>query len=292
MKTLFFADRTLTTTRPAFVMGIVNVTPDSFYAPSRTESTVNGLDAALRLIDEGADILDIGGESTRPGAQYVTADEEIQRVVPLIQQLRARGAVIPISVDTRKSAVLRAALDAGADMLNDVSALEDDAALAPLCASTHIPVVLMHKAGVPRSMQHNPLTADCFERVNAYLTARAHYAETCGIAGDKIIVDPGIGFGKNTEANLSLVRQCGALCEGRYPVLMALSRKTLIGELLATASGGAVCAEERLYGTLCANLLSVLFGASIIRVHDVKAAVDTMTVLGKIGYTKAHECVQ
>ena len=274
MKTLSLADRALHTERAAFVMGIVNATPDSFWEPSR-----GGLDEALRLIDEGADLLDIGGESTRPGSGYVDEAEEIRRVVPLVAAIRAHSS-IALSVDTRKSAVMRAALDAGADILNDVSALEDDDRMAPLCAERGIPVILMHKRGVPATMQQETGYADAFAEVSAYLEQRAAFAEQAGIARERIIVDPGIGFGKDTAANVALIRACGALCGRRYPVLMALSRKTVIGELL----GGAPT-SERLYGTLTADVLSVLAGASIIRVHDVKAACDTMTVLGKIGYT-------
>ena len=276
MKTLSLAGRTVRTDRAAFVMGIVNATPDSFWEQSR-----GGLDAALRLIDEGADLLDIGGESTRPGSSYVDEAEEVRRVVPLVAAIR-RHSDIPISVDTRKSAVMRAALDAGADILNDVSALEDDAALAPLCAERGIPVILMHKRGIPTTMQADARYADAFGEVDAYLTRRAAAAERAGIAPGSIIVDPGIGFGKDTAANVTLIRRAGELCGGRYPVLMALSRKTVIGELTGADVAG------RLYGTLAADMIAVIGGASIIRVHDVKPAVDTMTVLGKIGYTGAQ----
>ena len=292
MKTLPLAHRTISTDRAAFVMGIVNATPDSFYAPSRTKD----VDAALRLIDEGADILDIGGESTRPGSAYVSEEEELRRVIPLIKEIRRANSAVAISVDTRKGNVMRAALEEGADILNDISALEDDASLFQLCAETQIPVILMHKAGVPQTMQAKPLSGDIFDEVNRYLLSRAELAEKAGIAAEKIIVDPGIGFGKTHEANKSLIARCGELCGGRYQVLMALSRKTVIGEMLAKkASPDApllpLPPEERLYGTLTADILSVLSGASIIRVHDVKPAADTMTVLAKMGYNSHRECV-
>lgn len=269
MRTLALAERELRTERPAFVMGIVNATPDSFWEHSR-----GGLDRALRLVDEGADMLDIGGESTRPGSRCVDETEELRRVVPLIAEIR-RHSAIPISVDTRKAAVLRAALDEGADILNDVSALTDDDALAPLCAKRGIPVILMHGYGSHAAMPTNGRSA--FAAVDAYLRRRVTFAENAGIARKKIILDPGIGFGKNDAANCTLIRRCGELCNGRYPVLMALSRKRVIGGL----TGAAI--EERLYGTLAADLLSVIAGASIIRVHDVKPAVDTLSVLAGIG---------
>lgn len=274
MKKFSLANRTISTERPAFVMGIVNATPDSFWEGSR-----GGIDQALRLIDEGADILDIGGESTRPGSSYVDEDEEIRRVVPLISEIRKLSS-IALSVDTRKSRVMQAALDAGADILNDVSALEDDELMAALCAKSKIPVILMHKRGVPLTMQQNGSYNDVLHEVSSYLQERAAFAEQAGIEPCKIIVDPGIGFGKNTDANVALIRHCGQLCEGRYPVLMALSRKTVIGEITGEAVSG------RLFGTLAANLISVIAGASMIRVHDVKPAVDSMAVLEKIGYTK------
>lgn len=266
------ADRVVTTDRPAFVMGIVNATPDSFFAESRGSA-----DRALRLIDEGADMLDIGGESTRPGADYVDADEEIRRIVPVLRAVR-RHSPIPVSVDTRKSVVLRAALDEGADMLNDVSALEDDAQSAAVAARAEIPVILMHKRGVPAIMQQNTAYGDVFAEVDAYLRGRVHYALGRGIADNKIIIDPGIGFGKDAGANGTLIRRCGQLCGGRYPVLMALSRKSVIGDLTGRA------AEGRLAGTLAANMLAVIAGASLLRVHDVKETVDALAVLGGIGY--------
>ncbi|MCR5724790.1 MAG: dihydropteroate synthase [Treponema sp.] len=281
MKKLVLADRTLQTDKAAFVMGIVNVTPDSFYAESRAGAGCRAIDYALRLIDEGADILDIGGESTRPGSDYVDAEEEIRRVVPLVQEIRKHNRTVAISVDTRKSAVMQAALDAGADILNDVSALEDDEALFPLCARSGIPVILMHKRGIPQNMQANTAYRDVFSEVDEYLAARAELAVSRGIAADKIIVDPGIGFGKDAAGNSTLILHCGELCKGRYPVLMALSRKTVIGALLQRGSS-PVPPEERLFGTVAADILAVQGGASLIRVHDVKPAVDTMTLLEKI----------
>lgn len=274
MKELSLRSRKIATRLPAFVMGIVNATPDSFFGGSR-----GGCERALRLIDEGADIIDIGGESTRPGSRYVPAEEEIRRVVPVIEEIRKKSDV-PISVDTRKCAVMRAAFAAGADILNDVSALEDDEALAPFCADTAIPVVLMHKRGTPDQMQKNTEYGDVFRDVDSYLRSRAEYAVAAGIRPEKIWVDPGIGFGKNMKDNCELMRTCGMLCGGMFPVLMALSRKSCIGEVLDEPVG------SRLVGTVSADILSVMHGASIIRVHDVKEAVESMKILNAVEFAQ------
>ena len=267
MKILNLKNRTVTTNLPAFVMGIVNATPDSFFDKSR-----GGVDDALRLIEDGAEILDIGGESTRPGSEYVRADEEIRRVLPVIEGVR-KVSDIPISVDTRKFEVMKAAFEAGADILNDISALEDDERLAPFCAETKIPVILMHKRGNPSTMQKNTVYGNVFDEVNEYLKNRVDFALKAGIGADKIWLDPGIGFGKNVTDNFELMKRCGDFLDGKYPLLMALSRKTCIGEVTGRDIQG------RLSGTLTANLLSVLRGAAMIRVHDVAEAVDSMKVL-------------
>jgi dihydropteroate synthase len=275
-KKLALASRFLFTDLPAFVMGIVNVAPDSFWEGSRVSGIEGAVRAALRMEEEGADIIDIGGESTRPGADYVDAREEIERVVPAVEAIRARSG-IAVSVDTRKLAVMKAAFEAGADILNDVSALEDDDALTDFAARKKIPVVLMHKRGIPSTMQKNAAYTDAAAEVDSYLKTRADFALSRGIAEDKIIVDPGIGFGKNLDANIALIKNCGALCAGRFPVLMALSRKTCVGEMVG--KGGPAPGEERLAGTLAANMLAVLYGASLVRVHDVRETVDTLKTL-------------
>ncbi len=267
---LELANRNISTKRPAFVMGILNCTPDSFYKNSR-----GGYDQAVKLIQEGADILDIGGESTRPFSDYVSEKEEIERIIPVIEKIR-QTYDIPISVDTRKSSVMKAAIEAGADILNDISAMEDDSNMAGLVASQKIPVILMHKRGNPTNMQQNTDYGNVVEEVNAYLEARVQYAVASGISKDKIILDPGIGFGKDLKANLALIAGCGKLCNGEYPVLMALSRKKCIGELTGRDT------EDRLYGTITANLLSVIAGASIVRVHDVGPCIDSLNVMSGI----------
>ena len=267
--TFELADRIICTQLPAFVMGIVNATPDSFWKDSR-----GGFERAMSLIAQQADILDIGGESSRPGSEYVSEQEEIERVVPLIEKIRKESS-IPISVDTRKKSVIKAAVEAGANILNDISALEDDAEIASYCASVDIPVILMHKRGLPSNMQNNTFYNDVFNEVDSYLQKQADYAISCGIKSKRIIVDPGIGFGKDFEANLALIKNCGRLCNGRFPVLMALSRKTCIGQMTQKEEVG-----ERLFGTLAANLISVQNGASFVRVHDVAETIDTLKVLG------------
>lgn len=273
MKTLILAKRQIESKLPAFVMGIVNATPDSFFDKSR-----GGIENARKLIDEGADILDIGGESTRPGSLYVSADEEISRVVPLIREIR-KISDIPLSVDTRKYEVMKAAFEEGADILNDISALEDDERLAPFVSEKKLPVILMHKRGNPSTMQKNTIYSNVFEEVNDYLKERVDFAKKAGIEDSKIWLDPGIGFGKNVSDNFQLMRECGRLLDGKYPVLMALSRKSCLGQI----TGRAV--EERLSATLAADLFSVERGASMIRVHDVKEAVDSLKVMQEFFYS-------
>ncbi len=270
MPVLKLASRTIETQNPAFVMSIVNADRDSFFAKSR-----GGFWLAKKHISQGADIIDVGGESTRPGSRYIDAKEEIRRVVPVIKKIR-RHSDIPISVDTRKYDVMSAAYDAGADILNDVSAMEDDPRLAAFCAKTKIPVILMHKKGIPSTMQDETSYADVFSEVNGYLEARANFALQSGISSDKIIVDPGVGFGKNTAQNAVLIKRAGELCQGKHMVLMALSRKSFFGQ---------VCGREvkdRLWGTVSANVYSILNGVSMIRVHDTAAAVDSVKVIKEI----------
>lgn len=267
---LKLADREISTDKKAFVMGIVNATPDSFWEKSR-----GGFSAAEKLIAQGADIIDLGAESTRPGSKYVGEKEELERLLPVLKSIRAVSD-IPVSIDTRKSAVMKACIEEGADILNDVSALEDDVMMAELCASKKIPVILMHKKSTPDVMQKNAHYDDVFSEVKEYLLSRADFARQNGIPPEKIILDPGIGFGKRTEDNITLIRRCGELSDGKYPVLMALSRKTVVGDL----TGRGV--QDRLAGTLALNMISVMNGASILRVHDVAETVDVVNVLSAL----------
>jgi dihydropteroate synthase len=285
--------RRIETELPAFVMAILNATPDSFWEGSRTpgyasatgaldaDAAARGADMAFAFQADGADIIDIGGESTRPGSAYVTEEEELSRVIPLIKAIRKKSDV-PISVDTRKSRVLEAALAEGADMLNDVSALADDPAMAPLAARTRIPVILMHKRGSPGDMQVNPFYDDPVREVIAELLARVRFAEDSGIARERIILDPGIGFGKRHSDNVALIAGLAEIAATGYPVLMALSRKSVIGEITSRTI------EDRLAGTLAANLIAVQRGAFMLRVHDVRETCDALRVLKEIEIRKVH----
>lgn len=257
--------------RRTAVMGIVNVTPDSFSDGGKYFDAAVAVAHGERLAEEGADVLDIGGESTRPGAEPVTVEEEIRRVVPVIKSLRAR-VKIPISIDTAKSEVVRPALEAGADIVNDVSALRADPAMAALIAGAAVPVVLMHMQGSPQTMQHNPTYGDVVEEVGAFLQERVEYAVKRGIAAENILVDPGIGFGKNVDHNLALLRGLPSLAAIGQPLLVGASRKAFIGKLLDLGP------DERLEGSLAAAVAAALAGANMIRVHDVKEAVRALRV--------------
>jgi dihydropteroate synthase len=251
-------------------MAIVNCNDDSFYPPSRA----GGAEAAARALDfigQGADIIDFGAESSRPGSAYISAEEEIRRLVPVIRAFRKHSRA-PVSVDTRKAETARAVLDAGADIINDISALEDDRALGPLCAERGAAVVLMHKKGLPSVMQRDPRYEGGLAEIRDYLLGAAQRAGEAGIAKDRIILDPGIGFGKTVRDNCSLIGHLEEICGRDYPVLVGLSRKSFIGELTGRAP------EERLWGTLAANAAALFYGAAILRVHDVRETADLAAV--------------
>ncbi len=251
------------------VMGIVNVTPDSFSDGGRHFARDTALAHAHELIAEGAAILDIGGESTRPGAAPVGMQEELDRVMPVLEGLR--GAPLPLSIDTRKPGVMRAALAAGASMVNDIAALQEPGAL-PAVAASDTAVCLMHKQGDPQTMQSQPYYADVLGEVKEFLRVRVAAAEAAGIARERIVVDPGFGFGKALGHNRALLRELAALCELRVPILAGLSRKSMLGAI----TGQDV--EHRLPASLAAALIAVQRGASIVRVHDVRATVDALKV--------------
>jgi dihydropteroate synthase len=255
----------------ARVMGIVNVTPDSFSDAGRHADTDAAVAHALRLAEEGADVLDIGGESTRPGADEVPVEEELRRVLPVIERL-ARETSLPISIDTSKPAVMRAAVDAGAGMINDVYALRREGAL-DAAAALGVPVVLMHMLGEPRSMQADPRYDDVVSDVHRFLAERIFAAEMAGIDKKRIVVDPGFGFGKTREHNLQLLARFERFTDLGVPVLAGLSRKRTIGELT-----GRDVAAERVHGSVAAHLLAVDRGARLVRVHDVAATVDALKV--------------
>jgi dihydropteroate synthase len=253
------------------VMGIVNVTPDSF-ADGGEHATVEAAIAhGLKLAEAGADVLDIGGESTRPGAGDVSIDEELRRVIPVIEAL-AHWVSIPISIDTSKPEVMRAAVEAGAGMINDVYALRREGAL-DAAAELGVPVVLMHMQGEPRTMQANPQYEDVVGEVHRFLAERIFAAEMAGIAKKRIVVDPGFGFGKNLQHNLQLLAQLRRFTELGVPVLAGLSRKRTIAELT-----GRDDPRERVFGSVAAHLIAAQNGATILRAHDVAATVDALKV--------------
>ncbi|MES2857899.1 MAG: dihydropteroate synthase [Pseudomonadota bacterium] len=255
----------------ARVMGIVNVTPDSFSDGGAHASTGEAIAHALALVEEGADLLDIGGESTRPGAEPVPLEEELRRTIPVIEAL-ARRVSVPISIDTSKPEVMRAAVDAGAGMINDVHALRGEGTLE-MAAALGVPVVLMHMQGEPHSMQMAPQYDDVVGDVHRFLAERIFVAEMAGIDKKRIVVDPGFGFGKTTQHNLQLLAQLQRFTELGVPVLAGLSRKKSIGELT-----GRDPARERVFGSVAAHLIAAQRGASLLRVHDVAATVDALRV--------------
>ena len=253
------------------VMGIVNATPDSFSDGGKYESTEKAVQHALELVRQGADILDIGGESTRPGATPVSLDDELARVIPVIEQL-SKIAGIPLSIDTYKPEVMRAAIAAGADIVNDISALQESGALEIVSAS-NVGVCLMHMQGTPQTMQADPKYKDVVAEVRAFLSERMRVAIAAGIAADSIVLDPGFGFGKRTVHNLALLRGLQSLADLGRPLLVGLSRKSVLGQII----GGDV--DSRLHASMAATVISAMKGARIVRVHDVKATADALKVV-------------
>jgi len=280
-RTLPIGDRTL-------IMGILNVTPDSFSDGGQFVSLDAALAHAEQMISEGADIIDVGGESTRPGGEPVTVEEEIKRVVPVIEAL-AQRTDIPISVDTTKSEVARVALDAGASIVNDISALRFDFYVADAVARAGAGLVLMHSRGTPATMHRLPPVADVMHEVTHSLRASINMAERRGVKRESIVIDPGIGFGKSQDQNLELLAKLDQLIAAfpDYPLMIGTSRKSFIGRLLADETGTPAPAEDRLYGTLATITAAVLKGAHIIRVHDVKATADTSIIIGRIMSSKS-----
>jgi dihydropteroate synthase len=253
------------------VIGIVNVTPDSFSDGGEHATTEAAIAHGLQLAGEGADALDIGGESTRPGASEVPREEELRREIPVIEGL-VRATSLPISVDTSKPEVMRAAVDAGAGMINDVFALRREGAL-DAAASLGVPVVLMHMLGEPRSMQESPQYDDVVGEVHRFLAERIFAAEMAGIPKARIVVDPGFGFGKTMAHNLALLARLETIVELGVPVLAGLSRKRTIGELT-----GRDDPHDRVHGSVAAHLIAAQRGARLLRVHDVAATVDALKI--------------
>jgi dihydropteroate synthase len=255
------------------VMGVVNVTPDSFSDGGRYLEPALAVAHARQLAEEGADILDLGGESSRPGAFPVSARDELGRVLPVLDALQDAG--LPISIDTVKPEVMRAALERGASMVNDINALREPGG-AEAVAATGAAVCLMHMQGEPRTMQREPWYADVVAEVKAYLAERAAAAEASGIGRDRIVLDPGFGFGKSVAHNLALLRDLSSLAALGYPVMVGLSRKSTLGAITGRSSG------ERMPASVAAALLAVQRGARIVRVHDVAATRDALAVLAAV----------
>ncbi len=260
-KLLDCAGRSLDLSRPQ-VMGVLNITPDSFSDGGSWLSTGLAVARAQRMVEEGAAIIDIGGESTRPGAAPVSVEEELRRVIPVIEAVCA-AIPVPVSVDTRKPAVMQAAVAAGAGLINDVSALQAAGAME-LVAALGVPVCLMHMQGIPESMQDNPDYRDVVGEVQDFLVGRARACEAAGIASGHILLDPGFGFGKTTGHNLQLLQHLDMLVQAGYPVLVGLSRKSLIGNVLGLP------VDKRLYPSVALAVLAVWNGATLVRCHDVR----------------------
>jgi len=273
-RTLLLGERTL-------VMGVLNVTPDSFSDGGLFLDTDAAVARALEIERAGADLLDLGGESTRPGSKGVSAKEELQRILPVLEKLRGK-IQIPISVDTSKSEVAEAAAAAGAKILNDVTALQNDPRIAEVARRRKLPLILMHMRGEPRTMQKRPFAKDVIRDVLTGLRHAIAVARSAGVAKTQIIIDPGIGFGKNYAQNLELLSRLPELSRLGYPLLVATSRKSFIAHILRTQSQQASEADDRIWGTAATVAASILQGAHIVRVHDVAEMVQVARVTDAI----------
>ncbi len=256
------------------VMGIVNVTPDSFSDGGKFAATNLAIEHALKLVQEGADILDIGGESTRPNATPVSLQEELDRVIPVIEGLSGQ-VNIPLSIDTYKPQVMLAAIQAGASIINDVCALQEDGALE-IVANSNVGVCLMHMQGTPQTMQDNPQYNDVVNEVKTFLKARLQASIHAGVGASSIVLDPGFGFGKTREHNITLIQRLESFADLGQPLLVGLSRKSVLGQV----TGNDV--DARLYASIAASVISAMKGAKILRVHDVKATVEALKVVSAI----------
>ena len=269
---LLLGDRTITLGVRTLIMGVLNCTPDSFSDGGRYADPQAALRRYHQMVADGADWIDVGGESTRPGAEPVSPGEEWRRIEPVIAAARATGHPVPLSVDTTKYDVAARALDRGVMLINDVSALDAEPRLADLAARYRAGLVLMHMRGRPRSMQERPVYADVVAEIGAHLQAAIALAEERGVRSEQIIVDPGIGFGKTVDHNLEILRRLDALSHLERPLLIGCSRKSLIGAVLDLP------VDERLEGTLALHTAAVLAGAHIVRVHDVRAHVRALAM--------------
>jgi dihydropteroate synthase len=245
------------------IMGILNITPDSFYDGGQHNNEERAIEHAMKMIEEGADIIDVGGESTRPNAEPVTLDEELKRVIPVIEKIRAHSDVF-ISIDTYKARVAQEGCSAGADIINDISGLTFDKDMAPLAGSLGTYVVIMHIKGTPKDMQKDPYYSDVISEISDFFRRQMEIARQSGIAEDRMILDPGIGFGKRVEDNLKILKLLGEFKKLGRPLLIGASMKSFIGNVTDSP------VEERSEGSLASTVVSVMNGADILRVHDVK----------------------
>ena len=255
------------------LVGVLNVTPDSFSDGGDFLDPAEAATRAADMLDEGARIIDVGGESTRPGSDPVSSEEEVRRVVPVIERILARRPEALVSVDTYRAGTAEAALEAGAGIVNDVSALRGDPRLAAIVAEARCPVILMHMLGEPKTMQRDPRYGDVVREVRDFLAGRAEHAVAAGVKEENIILDPGIGFGKTLEHNLALLDHLDSLVEIGFPVLVGASRKSFIGRIT-----GAEEAKDRAFGTVAANVIAYERGATFFRVHDVRANREALAV--------------
>jgi len=260
---LNFSKRTLDLSSRTHLMGILNVTPDSFSDGGEFFKYDDAVKQGIRMAEEGADIIDVGGESARPGSEPITIEEELSRVIPVIETL-SKETDVPISIDTYKSQVTKKALDAGAEMINDISALRFDPQMKKIGAEYKVPIVLMHIKGTPKNMQENPYYDDVIEEITKYLKESIQMGEDAGVQRENIIIDPGIGFGKRLEDNLNILKNLKKFSILGCPILVGPSRKSFIGKILGLP------VEERLEGSLASLAVSIMNGANIVRVHDVK----------------------
>lgn len=268
-----------------YIMGILNVTPDSFYDGGKFFGTEAAIQRAKSIINDGADIIDIGGESTRPGAIKISAEEEKKRIIPVIEKIRKENTDIIISADTYKSEVAKDAIKAGADIINDISGGMFDPDILKIVAENDIYYVIMHIKGTPDTMQNNPAYSEkgVVNDIIEYFSERIKIAESNGIKRDKIILDPGIGFGKTLRHNIEILRDLDKFKQFNLPILIGTSRKSMIGNILNKKP------EERLYGTLATVAFSIIKGADIVRVHDVAETKDVVAILDAIVRNKSGE---
>ena len=257
-------------------MGILNVTPDSFSDGGRFTDTNIAVDHAIKMIDDGAHIIDIGGESTRPGSVPVTESDECERILPVIESIKNFNSKIAISVDTYKASVAKKAIEVGADIVNDISGLTFDPDMIPLLSGKDIPVIIMHINGRPKTMQKNPIYNDLVDDIRNFLKCQSNLAEESGIKNNHIILDPGIGFGKTFDHNFTLLKRLDEICSLGYPVMIGPSRKAFIGDVLNLPP------DERKEGTLATVVAGIMNGAKIVRVHDVKEVSRAVKITEKI----------